>query len=81
MDMKRVLTLMFAMFVVATFSVQLLSAQDKKAKIDAPKMEYDFGTIKESNGNVSHVFEIKNIGTAPLVITRVLFLRMYYTKV
>ena len=33
---------------------------------------FDFGTIKEANGNVSHVFKIKNTGDAPLVLTRVI---------
>nr|WP_314648797.1 DUF1573 domain-containing protein [uncultured Porphyromonas sp.] len=33
--------------------------------------EFDFGTIQEANGKVSHTFIIKNIGDAPLIITRV----------
>lgn len=45
---------------------------DKKgAVITAEKTEFNFGTIKEVNGIVSHVFIIKNEGNAPLVITRV----------
>lgn len=41
------------------------------ASISAKETEHDFGVIKESNGKVSHTFVIKNTGSAPLVITRV----------
>lgn len=41
------------------------------AFISAKETEHDFGVIKESNGKVSHTFVIKNTGSAPLVITRV----------
>ncbi|GAD06788.1 hypothetical protein HQ45_01840 [Porphyromonas crevioricanis] len=47
------------------------AAQNSKAEISATQAEYDFGTIKEANGKVSHVFTINNTGKAPLVITRV----------
>lgn len=67
--MKRIislLTVVLAFFAVSSY------AQSKKANIEVPKSEFNFGTIKESNGKVSHVFEIKNTGDAPLVITRVI---------
>lgn len=41
------------------------------AVISAKETEHDFGAIKESNGKVSHTFLIKNTGSAPLVLTRV----------
>lgn len=43
----------------------------KGAVITFPKAEHDFGTIKEVNGKVTYTFVLKNTGTAPLVITRV----------
>lgn len=43
----------------------------KGAVITAAKPEHDFGVIKEAKGKVTHTFVIKNTGTAPLVITRV----------
>lgn len=39
------------------------------AKISSDELKYDFGTIAEENGPVSHTFVIKNTGDAPLVIT------------
>ena len=50
----------------------MAQAQEKKAVISIPVKEYNFGKIKESEGKVSHVFEIKNNGNAPLVLTRVM---------
>lgn len=44
----------------------------KGAVISAVETDHDFGVIKEANGKVSHTFIIKNTGTAPLVLTRVL---------
>ena len=64
----------FAMILVALvcmIGVDSAFAQNK-AKIEAPETEYNFGTIKESDGNVQHIFRIDNKGTAPLVITRVM---------
>ena len=43
-----------------------------KAVISAEETLYDFGTIKEADGNVSHTFIISNTGDKPLVITRVI---------
>nr|WP_314650589.1 DUF1573 domain-containing protein [uncultured Porphyromonas sp.] len=48
-----------------------LAQATKGAVISAPVTEFDFGTIQEANGKVSHTFIIKNIGDAPLIITRV----------
>lgn len=46
-------------------------AQTNKAQITAPKVEHDFGAIKEVDGKVTCTFIIKNTGSAPLAITRV----------
>ncbi len=67
--MKRIVALLTV--VMAIFAVSLY-AQNKKANIEVPKSEHNFGTIKEADGKVSHEFEIKNTGDAPLVITRVI---------
>lgn len=73
MNRTRALTLFLLFFCLVGFSAVRATAQEsKKAKIEAPIVEHDFGTIKESDGEVSYVFEIVNKGTAPLVITRVL---------
>ena len=72
--MNKAITLLLTLF--ATLMVWGAAAdsqaQDKKAVISIPVKEYNFGTIKEGEGKVSHVFEIKNTGTAPLVLTRVM---------
>ena len=44
--------------------------QTKEAAISAPEEQFDFGTIKEADGPVTHAFTLKNVGNAPLVITR-----------
>lgn len=70
--MKRFTTLLLAMVVL--MGAYTLNAQDNKnkAKIDAIEDTHDFGTIKEGDGPVTHIFEVKNTGDAPLVITRVM---------
>ncbi len=70
--MKKSVLITFFAF---CFSIFLGLAQEQKkpveAKIGAEELEFDFGTIKEADGPVSHVFVISNWGKAPLVITRV----------
>lgn len=58
-------------FMAILLATGMASAQ-KKAVISADETTYDFGTIKESEGKVSHTFKIKNTGDAPLVLTRVI---------
>ncbi|MDO5035507.1 MAG: DUF1573 domain-containing protein [Porphyromonas sp.] len=73
--MKKITTLMLSLLCMVAFTITEVSAQqtdNKKAKIEAPVLEHNFGTFKEGDGAVSHVFKIKNTGGAPLVITRVL---------
>lgn len=71
-NMKKFFCLLVTMIFVA---VTVAQAQDKNksvvTEISAEETEYDFGTIKEVNGPVSHVFKVKNTGKAPLVIVRV----------
>lgn len=68
--MKKRLSII-AILVTLFCSTNLL-AQESKAIISVIEKEFNFGTIKESDGKVSHAFKIKNTGTAPLVLTRVL---------
>lgn len=65
--MKRIIFI----FMAILLTTGLASAQ-KKAVISAEETSFDFGTIKEANGNVSHTFKIKNTGESPLVLTRVI---------
>lgn len=56
------------------FSIGMWAQNEKKesgAVISAEVVEYDFGAIKEANGPVSYIFKLKNVGKAPLVITRI----------
>lgn len=58
-------------FMAILLATGIASAQ-QKAVISAEQTSYDFGTIKEADGKVSHTFQIKNDGNMPLVITRVI---------
>lgn len=58
-------------FMAILLATGMASAQ-KKAVISADETSHDFGQIKEADGKVSTTFVIKNIGEAPLVITRVI---------
>lgn len=65
--MKRLMFLLFASLLFISVGV----AQNKGATISAQKTEHDFGKIKEVDGLVSYVFKIKNTGSKPLVLSRV----------
>ena len=69
--MKK-LVLMFSVLLlsVVALNAQEVQKQTKEAAISAPEEQFDFGTIKEADGPVTHAFTIKNVGNAPLVITR-----------
>lgn len=58
--MKRLGISLLTIFLAAVCVAQP-RAQFKEKK-------YDFGTIKEEKGNVTHVFEFKNTGNKPLII-------------
>lgn len=67
--MKQII-LVFMAFLLTT---SIASAQDEAAaSISVIEDSHDFGTIKESDGKVSHAFVVKNNGTQPLIITRVI---------
>lgn len=69
--MKK-LVLMFSVLLlsVVALNAQEVQKQTKEAAISAPEEQFDFGTIKEADGPVTHAFTLKNVGNAPLVITR-----------
>ena len=63
--MKKLL--LFAIAMVMAFTV---SAQEKQI-IEIAEKTYDFGTIKEEDGRVTHVFTFKNVTDGPLTIKNV----------
>lgn len=58
------------MIFCATANVNALPAtEDEEITVD--KTIHDFGTIKESKGNVSAVFTIKNMANVPIILSKV----------
>ena len=53
-------------FMAILLATGMASAQ-KKSVISAETTSFDFGTIKEADGKVSHTFEVSNTGDMPLV--------------
>lgn len=39
--------------------------------LSAEETAFDFGNVSMANGNVTHVFKVKNIGTDPVVISKI----------
>lgn len=66
--MKKLLYVLSAICLVVGIAI---AQGGKRAVISSPEPEYDFGIIKEAKGPVKSTFTIKNTGTAPLMITRV----------
>ncbi len=64
--MKNIITVIVAL-VIAIFSI---GAQSKDAQVKFDERNHDFGTIKESNGPVTHVFEFENTGKETVAIVR-----------
>jgi archaellum component FlaG (FlaF/FlaG flagellin family) len=66
--MKRILFV----FGFILLTANIMSAQQKNASIAViDSTVYDFGTINESDGPVTHTFKIKNDGEKALVVTKV----------
>lgn len=63
-------------FMAILLATGMASAQ-KKAVISAETTSFDFGTIKEADGKVSHTFEVSNTGDASGHYTCNRILRMY----
>lgn len=73
MNIKERIGLLLIMMTLLIGLPMVASAQeDSAAKIVAKETEHDFGVFMESDGDVSHVFVVKNEGKSPLVITRVI---------
>ena len=63
----------FSSLVIVLFVLPLsyVLAQNEGPSIKFNEMSFDFGDIKEADGNVSHKFEFTNNGTAPLIVQSV----------
>ena len=60
------------LFVMAIFMAFSVSAQEQQPQIiEIAEKTYDFGTIKEEDGRVSHVFTFKNVTEGVLTIKNV----------
>lgn len=60
---KNIAILLFLLLPLALFAqLKVLEFKEK---------EYDFGTIKEEGGRVSHIFEFENKGQSPVIINSV----------
>lgn len=68
--MKQILLFLCYCLCCCFVNIDAILAQSK-AKILAPVLTHDFGIIAEESPLVTYVFEIKSVGEAPLVITRV----------
>jgi len=66
--MKRILFV----FTIFLLTAGIASAQKKEASLAVVgDATYDFGNIKEADGPVTYIFNIKNEGEVPLVVTKV----------
>ncbi|MCQ2974524.1 MAG: DUF1573 domain-containing protein [Bacteroidales bacterium] len=59
--------IILTIFILLTLKVYSQS----EAKIEFNEIEYDFGTIGELDGAITHRFVYKNVGTAPLILNSV----------
>ena len=68
--MKKLLLFAVAIVMALTVSAQE-QTQVQKQIVEIAEKTYDFGTIKEEDGRVSHVFTLKNVTEGPLTIKNV----------
>lgn len=67
--MKRIV--LMSMVMVGLLSAGALAALDYKGpRIEIKEMRYDLGKVAQGT-QVSHVFEVKNVGSEQLVIEKV----------
>lgn len=64
----KILTMLLAAVCCLSGSFPLRAEQKPKPDIHFTEKEYDFGTLPEKKGYVSHEFEFINTGDAPLLI-------------
>lgn len=67
--MKRIFSI-FALVLISVLTFNIVAAE-KGAVMTFAEKTYDFGSIKEADGPVTHVFEFTNTGSEPLVIINV----------
>ena len=63
--MKKIIAIILALVAVIPCAME---AKTKQAQIKFKEYTYNFGTIPEKGGNVSHTFSFTNTGDANLVI-------------
>ena len=68
--MKKILLFAVALVMALTVSAQE-QTQVQKQVVEIAEKTYDFGTIKEEDGHVSHVFTLKNVNDGPITIKNV----------
>lgn len=61
----------FALAAIVLFMTATMGAQTQAPKINFETKSHDFGTIKETDGKVTYVFQFTNIGNEPLNIVKV----------
>lgn len=60
------------LLIVAALGLRVTgSAQNTVSSLLFDDYEWDFGTLREEDGKVSHVFEFTNTGSAPVVVERI----------
>jgi len=68
--MKKMLVSVGFFIALTMFAGQLPAQEVKGPKIVAVEVKYDFGKVIQGN-QVSHIFEVRNVGNEPLIIDRV----------
>lgn len=64
-------TRIISSIIVLALTAPILWGQNNAPLISFTEKEYNFGTIKEDNGVLSHDFQFKNEGKTPLIINEV----------
>ncbi|HOA46427.1 MAG TPA: DUF1573 domain-containing protein, partial [Paludibacteraceae bacterium] len=63
--MKKLISFVFALTVV------MVAVGQEKKVVEVDNQTFDFGTVNEEVGKISHVFNFKNIGVTPLSLKSV----------
>ena len=61
-------TVRYTLLLLAVILLAIPAEAKKKARIEFAEQSYNFGTVPEHGGKVSHDFEFQNAGDANLVI-------------
>jgi len=69
MGMKKFIAASVVLLVIGFFG-QLPAQEGTGPRISVREVKYDFGKVAQGT-QVSHVFEVRNAGTEPLIIERV----------